>query len=348
VIQDLGYYPFGSHLFTNLVHYVRSGDFVEALMRDAQDVDDFAFALGALAHYCADNDGHPLGVNRSVPLIYPKLRAEYGDMVTYAEDPKRHIMEEFAFDVVQVAGGAYLPDAYRSFVGFEVAKPLLERAFKDTYALDLDDLFLSEDLAIGTYRHAIAQTIPEMTRVAWEDKQDEIQRVTPHVQRNAFVQTFTRARYEQTFGTQYRKPGLLARVLAFLFKLLPKVGPLRPLAFTPPTPEAEQLFAQSFRAARTQYGKLLAGARDGRVELDNTDFDTGKPAQWGEYPLADETYLSLLEKLADKKVHPIPADLQRDLARFLESSPSNAPDKRTRKRLMKARQALAALGVASK
>src|SRR4051812_48496723 len=31
LIQDLGYYPFGSHLFTNLTHYVRTGDFVGAL-----------------------------------------------------------------------------------------------------------------------------------------------------------------------------------------------------------------------------------------------------------------------------------------------------------------------------
>jgi len=340
VIQDLGYYPFGSHLFTNLVHYVRSGDFVAALVRDAHDVDELAFALGALAHYCADNDGHPLAVNRSVPLLYPKLRAKYGDMVTYAEDPKRHIMVEFAFDVVQAAGGAYLPDAYRSFVGFEVAKPLLERAFNDTYALELGDLFISVDLAIGTYRHAIAQTIPEMTRVAWEDKQDEIQRVLPHVQRNAFVYTFTREKYEQAFGTEYRRPGPLARTLAFLFKVLPKIGPMRPLAFKAPTPEAERLFADSFRAARTRFARLLTDARDGRVRLDNTDFDTGRPARWGEYSLADDTYLALLEKLDDKTSHPIPGDLRRDLVRFLDSGPARAPDRTTQKRLTKARATL--------
>ena len=343
VIQDLGYYPFGSHLFTNLVHYVRSGDFVAALVREAHDVDELAFAIGALAHYCSDNDGHPLAVNRSVPLIYPKLRAKYGDTVTYVEDPKRHIMVEFAFDVVQAAGGAYLPDAYRSFVGFEVAKPLLERAFKETYGLELGDLFVSVDLAIGTYRHAIAQTIPEMTRVAWEDKQDEIQRVMPHVERNAFVYAFTREKYEQAFGTEYRRPGLLAKTLAFLFKILPKIGPMRPLAFTAPTPEAERLFADSFRAARTRYSGLLTDARDGRIRLDNTDFDTGRPARWGEYSLADDTYLALVDKLAGKTSRPVPADLRRDLARFIESGPSQPSDKTTRKRLTKARAGLARL-----
>src|SRR5215208_6208021 len=47
VIQDLGYYPFGSHFFSNLLHYVRTGDFVEAMIRDAGDVNEYAFALGA-------------------------------------------------------------------------------------------------------------------------------------------------------------------------------------------------------------------------------------------------------------------------------------------------------------
>src|ERR1700743_121964 len=50
IIQDLGYYPFGSKFFSDLTHYVRSGDFVLALLRDAQDLNEYAFALGAAAH----------------------------------------------------------------------------------------------------------------------------------------------------------------------------------------------------------------------------------------------------------------------------------------------------------
>src|SRR5688572_30323036 len=157
VIQDLGYYPFGSRFFTNLVHYVRSGDFVEAMVRDSQTLDEYAFALGALAHYASDNAGHPIAVNRAVPLMYPKVRAKYGDQVTYAQDPKRHIMVEFSFDVAQVASGGYAAEAYRRFIGFEVSKPLLERAFKNTYGLELGDLFLDVDLAIGTYRFAVSK-----------------------------------------------------------------------------------------------------------------------------------------------------------------------------------------------
>ncbi len=323
-MPDLGYYPFGSHLFTNLIHYVRSGDFVEGLVRNATTVDELAFALGAMAHYAADNAGHPLAVNRAVPLIYPKTRAKFGDEVTYVEEPKRHVMVEFAFDVVQVAAGAYLPDSYRSFIGFEVSKPLLERTFRETYGVEIKDLFLSTDLAIGTFRWAVSQLIPEMTVVAWRDKEDAIRTVTPAVQRSAFVYALTRREYEQAFGTEYRKPGFLARFVGVVMKVVPKVGPLRPLAFNAPTPEAERLFSESFRVARARYRTHLVDARDGRIELANTDFDTGQPAAWGEYPLADETYLDLVERLAKRQFTDLPPDLRRDIVGFFERAPGRA------------------------
>ena len=63
------------------MHYVRSGDFVEALVREARDVNEYAFALGALAHYTSDTVGHPIAVNRAVPIMYPKLLAMHGPEV---------------------------------------------------------------------------------------------------------------------------------------------------------------------------------------------------------------------------------------------------------------------------
>src|SRR5579864_4023767 len=46
-IQDMGYYPFGKQFFSNLTHYVRSGDFVGWLLANAQTIDEYAFAIGA-------------------------------------------------------------------------------------------------------------------------------------------------------------------------------------------------------------------------------------------------------------------------------------------------------------
>src|SRR5664280_1025681 len=165
IIQDLGYYPFGSKFFSDLTHYVRTGDFITNLIRESADLDQYAFALGALAHYSADNSGHPL-VNRAVALAFPKLRAKYGGTVTYEDDPRAHIQTEFGFDMTQVAKNRYTSDQYHDRIGFQVSRPLLEQAFQETYGLRLEEVLADVDLAIGTFRRAISQVIPEMTRAA--------------------------------------------------------------------------------------------------------------------------------------------------------------------------------------
>jgi hypothetical protein len=343
VMPDMGYYPFGSHFFTNLLHYSRSGDFVELLVRDARDVNEYAFALGALAHYVADSTGHPLGTNRAVPLEYPKLRAKFGDEVTYAEDPAHHIMMEFAFDVVHVASGAYLPQAYHDFIGFEIATDLVARAFRDTYGIEMKDVFASEDLAVGTFRYAVSKTIPQMTQVAWEKKRDEIEKLVPSVQRGAFVYTYTRQQYETDFGTTYRRPGLFARFFVWIVRVMPKIGPFRALAFKTPSPEGERLFTESFAAARDRYRTLLRSIRGDRLELANTDFDTGRPTMRAEYPLADETYAELLSRLTSKKV-PVPDAMRADIMRFYgKIEPAAVNDKKERKELEKIEKQLAML-----
>jgi hypothetical protein len=276
VVQDLGYYPFGSQFFSNLLHYVRTGDFIAALIRDAQDVDEYAFALGALGHYAADNDGHPMATNRAVPLMYPKLKKQFGNRVTYAQSPKSHVMVEFSFDVVQVAAAAYAPEAYHSFIGFQVAKPLLERAFGETYGLQMKDVLFNEDLAIGSYRHAVATTIPEMTKVAWSKKHDEIMKVIPGAKKETVVFNLKRGQYEKEFGADYDKPHGFARFLGFIYGLIPKIGPFRPLSFSVPTPEAERLFLESFAVSKERFRQSLAAVSEGRLSLVNTDFDTGR------------------------------------------------------------------------
>jgi zinc dependent phospholipase C len=316
VIQDLGYYPFGSHFFSNLLHYVRTGDFVEALIRDAQDVGEYAFALGALGHYAADNSGHPIAVNRAVPLMYPKLRAQFGNTVTYAQSPKSHVLVEFSFDVIQVAAGAYAPEAYHSYIGFKVAKPALERAFRDTYGIEMKDLFFSEDLAIATYRHAVGTTIPEMTKVAWSKRHDQIAKVTPGMQRKTFVFNLSRKQYDKQFGPDYAKPHGLARFIAIVYRLVPNVGPFRSLSFSVPTPETERLFLESFTVTRERFRESLNALRAAQLRLPNADFDTGRPTARGEYALADATYDELLNKLALRAFADVPAGLAANLVGY--------------------------------
>jgi hypothetical protein len=347
VIQDLGYYPFGSRFFSNLLHYVRTGDFVVSLIRNARDVNEYAFALGALGHYASDNNGHPMAVNRAVPMMYPKLKAEFGDTVTYVQSPAKHVLVEFSFDVVQVAAGAYAPEAYHSYIGFKVAKPALERAFFDTYGLEMKDVFLSEDLAIGTYRHAVGTTIPEITKVAWKKKREQIDKVTPGIQRQTFVFNLSRRQYEKEFGSDYAKPHGFARFVALVYKLVPKIGPFRSLSFTVPTSEAERLFLDSFTTTRERFRQSLDALRNRRLNLPNTDLDTGRPTARGEYPLADVTYGELLDKLADRKFADVPPSLSANLVAYYgNADPLPGTIRDGQKRATKVRQHLASLKAA--
>ena len=320
VIQDLGYYPFGSRFFSDLLHYTRSGDFVEALIDEAQDVNELAFALGALGHYASDNTGHPEAVNRAVPLMFPKLRLKYGDRVTYAESPSTHVLVEFSFDVVQAAAGAYASQAYHDFVGFEVSKPVLERAFRRTYGLEMRAVFRDEDRSVSTYRHAVSELIPEITRVAWRDKRDEILKIMPKASEQAFAFRLSRVQYEKDFGADYQKPGAFTRFLTFAYKLLPKIGPLRPLKFETPTREAEALFLESLKETGTRYGDALGRLRAGRLDLANTDFDTGRPAAYGEYPLADDTCAELLDRLEREHFATVSSALRQNILAFYKSA----------------------------
>jgi hypothetical protein len=204
---------------------------------------------------------------------------------------------EFAFDVLLVANGGYKLQAYHDFIGFQVAKPLLERAFRKTYGLEMKELFLNEDLAIGTYRRAVGSTIPNMTKVAWEKKQEQIQKTTPGAVRQQFVLTLPRTAYEQEYGKDYRKPSVLARLIGMLYAILPKIGPLRPLAFKVPTPDAERLFLESLRRTRERFGVALRSLPRGDLRLPNVNMDTGKPVVPGQYPLADETLRDLQKHL---------------------------------------------------
>ena len=324
VIQDLGYYPFGSHLFSDLLHYVRTGDFVQALIRDSQDLNDYAFALGALAHYAADNQGHRVAVNRAVPMLYPKLRAKYGDTIAYDQNPSAHLKTEFGFDVLQVAKGRYAPDDYRGFIGFEVSKPLLEKAFEETYSVSLKSVFSDFDLAVGTYRYSVSKAIPTATKVAWETNKDQIQKDIPGVTKQKFLYHISRSSYEKNWGRKYQKPGFKVELLAFLFRLVPKIGPFSVFRFKTPTPEAEKLFEASFNGSVTDYEHFLHEEKDtGQIELVNDNFDTGTVTGPGQYPLADKTYAELLDKLDKDHFAQVTPELRATLLDFYKDP--NAP-----------------------
>lgn len=313
IIQDLGYYPFGNRFFSDLTHYVRSGDFVLALIEESRDLNEYAFAMGALAHYAADNSGHRLATNLSVAILYPGLAHKYGSAVTYEDKPSAHMKVEYGFDVDQVAKGRYAPKAYHDFIGFEVSKPVLERAFAKTYSLDLSSVFFSVDLAIGSYRHAVSKIIPRMTKVAWHLKRNEIQHSDPSETKDKFIYHISNSGYQKEWGHIYETPEFWARLKAFFLGAMPKVGPLSGLAFHPPTPDVEHLFMGSFNETLERYRELLRAQQANRLHLPNDNLDTGRTTAAADYRLTDETYAELLRRVSGK---PISNALREDILSY--------------------------------
>ena len=332
IVQDMGYYPHGSHLFSDLTHYVRSGDFIQAMLRDAQDLNEYAFALGALSHFAADCEGHSIGTNKAVPILYPKLKVKYGDVVTYEQDPLAHVKAEFGFDVLEVARERYAPDAYHDFIGFEVSARLVEQAFCETYGLELIEILPDETKAFESYRRGVSKQIPKATRIAWALKKDEIRKDAPTLTKRKFLYNLSRSGYEKNWGRHYQPPTFGERFLAFLWQLLPKVGPLKVLEFKTPTPETERMFEHSFNAALDRYRLLLAAQSSNSLGLPNNNFDTGGTAEPGTYFMNDNVHAQLLAALAKNNFAGASREVRDELLSFYSNPDGNYATRKNKKK----------------
>lgn len=323
-VADLGYFPLGSKLFTELLHYVRTGDFIANLLASARDANEYAFALGALAHWVADTTGHPEATNRVVAELYPKLREEFGDAVTYADDQASHLQTEFRFDVFQLSRVKGGRDLFHHSLQFEVATRVLDEAMQRTYGLALSDLFTSTDAAILTYRYAFRGLIHEATGIAWHLYEADITALDPEMTPAGFVYDLSREDFETEFGKVYAEPGYFAKLFAFLVKLVPDVGPLRRSVLKPLPPEARRQYVAALDHAVTRYRSMVASVgRRHALDLPPQNLDTAEATRFGAYPPADEAYAALVEKLADDPAKAPPA-LRADIQRFYAARPLGA------------------------
>jgi hypothetical protein len=316
LIADMGYFPFGSEYFTNLSHYVRSGDFVEALISESQDLDEYAFALGSLCHYMGDKYGHSLATNVTVPIVYPKMGQKFGPVVTYEEDHKSHSRVEISFDVLQIAKGNYASQSYHDLIGFEVSRPVLERAFLKTYGQDINSVFGDLTLAIGSFRWSVKSLLPTVTRTAWVIKKREIKKQNPSANAHSFHYKMSKKQFYKEFGSERQKPGFKAEVLSFFIRVIPKIGPFKALRFREVGPAGEKLFIRSFDTTLVHYNEALAKLYNGKVVLPDVDYDTGNPTVIGEYGLTDKTYGDLMDKLSDTKYNNLTAPLKQNILSF--------------------------------
>jgi hypothetical protein len=356
ILQDMGYYPLGSTFFTNLTHYVRSGDFVRNLLRQARNRNEYAFALGALAHYAADNTGHPEGTNQIIANVYPDLKAKFGPIITYEQATVRHTELEFSFDVVQVAAGRFRSQAYHKAIGFRVSKPVMERAFRQTYGLEMKQIFFNVNASVAMFRFAVNQLLPAAARAAWQNKHDEIRELSPRARRGDSLYHNNRRQYHREFGHDYERPGFGAHLMAGVLRVLPKIGPLKPYAFTLTDVPGAIQFHRSYRSSLARFCTLTheqPADTTRTLPLPDTNLDTGQPTRPTAYALADQTYGQLLRKLRKRKFeHLTPALRQTLLSYFANGVPTpaqeqehddNRKEKKAQKKLQQTQAALAAL-----
>ncbi len=343
LVADMGYMPFGNAFFTDLLHYVRSGDFVENLLKNAKDVNEYAFAMGAMSHYMADKYGHSMATNRNIPLIYPKLQQKFGDVVTYNEDHTSHSRMEFSYDVLQTARGTYTSEGYHDFIGFNIAVPVLEKAFYQTYGRELSSIFSNIDRAINNLRWGVRNLFPLLTRSAFKSHQEEIQKLHPGVTAKQFRYKMSRRSFRLEYGKNRDEPKFFARVAVFLIRILPKVGPLKTLKFVSPGTQGEKLFAVSFDSIVNNYSRAQQQAAINKLELEDIDFDTGQPTVIGEYPLADKTFDELLVKLKEDNFVHVSPDLKDKILSFYKEADVSARTTQKEKEWQKVATALTQL-----
>ena len=314
-LPDLGYFPLGNRLFTDVQHYVRTGDFVSRLMAEAKSAQEYAFALGVLAHYEADTIGHPLATNLAVPILYPDLEAQYGDSVTYAQAPSAHLQTEFRFDVLQVAHRGEVPDLFEHSMQFQVPREFLDRVFKETYGLGLDDLFTNYDVALGTYRWGFRVLIDETTGIAWQLYRGDIETFEPGITHGNFLHAMSQNDFESEFGKAFLEPGYFVRFVSVITNILPNVGPLARLPYKPLPENVKLLYFSAFKKASEHYRKDLKESVKHRPWFPNLNFDTGTPDVPGTYPPADKAYADLLRRHAQDHFAHVPQALADDMLR---------------------------------
>lgn len=323
VIQDMGFYPHNNGYFSDLTHYVRSADFIVRLIDDSQTLDEYAFALGALSHYYGDNIGHRFGTNLAEPLVYPKLGRKYGDPVTYADNPNKHLQTEYAFDVQEIVQGKYAAQSYQDFIGFNVAERLLKRAFQETYGFDITQMYSDFDKALGSYRYTLSTLIPFFTRVAWANHKDEIRRAHPTMTKREFLYVMSRSSFERHWGRKFQGPSLWDKIVAFLVKILPPIGEIKILKFRPLTPHSQQIFMHSFDVATPDYHSALEAAGARALRIENQNFDLGVVAAPGQYSLQDDAYAYWLNRLARNSFVGVSEQVRSNLLRYYSNL--NAP-----------------------
>ena len=316
-IQDIGYYPFGDAFFSELTHYVRTGDFIASLFRNAHNANELAFAIGALSHYIGDSVGHSEATNRAVPMEFPQLGSKFGPVVTYAEDKSAHVQTEFAFDINEIAHQRLAPAQYLRHIGLNVPTAQLAAAFHETYGLGDDfSKTRSERINVRGYRFAVRSFFPRIAYAVTLLHRKQMPADSGSAEFQKMDREFLRVANEENWAAYRRKAGIGTHVMAGFIYILPKIGPLRLVAIKGPTVVTEEDYVRSVNRSTSALAVALARFGGPKPGLENRDLDTGAITKPGGYKLTDQTYAELLHRLVSNTSLIISSDVKADIESF--------------------------------
>jgi hypothetical protein len=333
IVQDFGYYPFANAFFSDLTHYVRTGDFVQKLFEHAHTANEFAFAIGALSHYVGDSIGHSRATNPSVAITFPKLRAKYGSSVNYAQGKHQHSEVEWAFDADQAAKLRLAPAAYVQDIGLEVPREQLAAAFYETYGIPLREIVSGPFPAMKTFRFGGRSFLPHFTYAEAVLHKGQFPADTPGPELEQYERQIGQLPKEEGWDQYRRKPGIRIHLLSVLIVIVPKIGMLQMLAIKGPTEETERAYIASVNLSTAALAVYLQRLMRTQIDmgLADRDLDTGQQVVPGGYPLTDRTYAQLLAKITKVPTEAIPAGLKQDIVAYYADPAAPISTKKKRK-----------------
>jgi len=252
---DMGMFPGGESLFSDLAHYVRSGELARAMIRCATSDTSRAFAWGWATHVLAD------------ALIHPFINVAAGDVrgretLTYADDPGLHLVVEIGADGRYFERWKQLAPPKLTPIPADVAQHVAS-AFDAVYGKIITLRQVSNSLKAWSRWHRVAIDVSEAASAKlYGGRGGELG-----------LRGLARLLVKSSTGLCFRRSRLYALT-----------HPLRP------SPRAESFI----ETAITEFSeRFREHERDTLASLPNYNLDTGEVEDVVSYPLAVSTLAKL-------------------------------------------------------
>jgi hypothetical protein len=343
LLADAGYYPKGEPYTANLTHYVLAGDFVTNLFRNATDVYELAFAVGALTHYVGDTIGHSTATNPSVAIAFPNLVKPGGTqigtdglpeaIVTYEDGEAQYKQVEVGFDINSLNHKRFIPKKIMDRIGFDVPLQQFTYAFYQTYGLQVDFTHTDSSLNLHAYAGDAKGVITEgIYAIASKHKKDGPDE-SSIAELPEFQAMIANAEAEGHWNKYKRAGGFESKAMIVVLG----VDPAIPIARVEmPITTTQRMYIRSVLQSVKLLKQILKTpvapterfiplwpsdqSNSSPTSLPNFNLDTGHLEPSRAYRLTDDAYFDLLGRIVANPTWPIPPSTKTAIQTYFSDS----------------------------